>query len=189
MLPKKSPRGEESLLTSEAEQSIFNTRKKTHCFGAGREHFEKVYNPINLSPDVCVPGPGTYSDKTRDVGVNARKWSLKGRNFYLDNTKLALKKNIPDPCKYGDLQKMDALGVYFNSELLNSKAARMSQGDRFFDLKTRAPGPGTYEQLGEIRNLRQTVYHSPKIKNLHTTEIKLREIPDTTKVPGPGTYR
>lgn len=114
---------------------------------------------------------------------------MKGRNFYLDNTKLALRKNIPPPCTYGDLQKMDALGVYFNSELVNSKAARMSLGSRFFDVRALAPGPGTYEQLGEIRNLRQIAYHSPKIKNLHSTELQRREIPDHTKVPGPGSYR
>lgn len=73
----------------EADKSVFTLRKKTHCFGAGREHFEKVYNPINSQPDRCVPGPGTYSDKTMNIGVNARKYSLQARNFYLDDTALA----------------------------------------------------------------------------------------------------
>lgn len=77
----------------------------------------KVYNPNNLSPDACVPGPGSYTDKTQLIGVNARKTSLKARNFYLDNTKLALKRGIPSSDTYGDLQKMDPLGIYFNSEI------------------------------------------------------------------------
>jgi hypothetical protein len=83
-------------------KSLFKERKKTHCFGAGREHFTKIYNPCNPQPDAIVPGPGTYADSTRNVGVQARKWSLQARNIYMDNTSLALKRAVPDPCKYGD---------------------------------------------------------------------------------------
>ena len=91
---------------SETQHSIFLGRRKTHCFGAGREHFLKVYNP------------GTYSDKTTNIGVQARKYSLQARNFYLDATALALKRNFPSPVNYGDPQKMDSVGNYFSSELL-----------------------------------------------------------------------
>lgn len=86
----------------DSNRSLFRERKKTHCFGAGREHFEKVYNPVNVTPDSCVPGPGTYSDKTRNIAVEARKFSLTGRNIYMDPTSLALKRAIPPSNNYGD---------------------------------------------------------------------------------------
>ena len=99
-----------------SRNSLFKERKKTFCFGAGREHFEKVYNPASMTPDECVPGPGSYSDRTKNIAVNARKWSLQGRNMYMDSTSLALKRAIPSPSEYGDVNKMDSLGFYINSE-------------------------------------------------------------------------
>jgi hypothetical protein len=38
-----------------------------------------------MYPDAVVPGPGTYADATKLIGVNARKTSLKERKFYLDD--------------------------------------------------------------------------------------------------------
>ena len=38
-----------------------------------------------MYPDAVVPGPGTYVDATKLIGVNARKTSLKERKFYLDD--------------------------------------------------------------------------------------------------------
>lgn len=96
--------------------SLFKEKRKTFCFGAGREHFDKVFNPANVVPDSCVPGPGTYSDRTKNIAVNARKWSLQARNMYMDSTSLALKKAIPSPNEYGDVDKMTADGFYINSE-------------------------------------------------------------------------
>jgi hypothetical protein len=34
-------------LDSGRNGSFFKERKKTFCFGAGREHFEKVFNPAS----------------------------------------------------------------------------------------------------------------------------------------------
>ena len=31
----------------DSKRSLFKEPRKTHCFGAGREHFEKVYNPVS----------------------------------------------------------------------------------------------------------------------------------------------
>jgi len=80
----------------------FHSRKATHCFGAGREHFERVYNTANLKPDRVNPGPGTYTDKTRNIAVQACKWSLPARNLYMDSSSLAIKRGVPSPVSYGD---------------------------------------------------------------------------------------
>ncbi len=47
-----------------------------------------------------VPGPGTYTDGSKLIGVNARKSTLKERKFYLDNTVIALKNGVPGPGAY-----------------------------------------------------------------------------------------
>lgn len=57
-----------------------------------------------MVPDAIVPGPGTYTDGTMLIGVNARKSSLKERKFYLDNTEIALKNGIPGPGHYKNVQ-------------------------------------------------------------------------------------
>jgi len=53
-----------------------------------------------VTPDPIVPGPGTYTDGTKLIGVNARKSSIKERKFYLDNTEIALKNGVPGPGQY-----------------------------------------------------------------------------------------
>lgn len=85
-------------------------RKKTHCFGAGREHFERTHNPANLKPDPIVPGPGTYSDSTRNIAVQARKFSLNFRTLFEDATSQAMRKAVPSPATYGDVAKMGSKG-------------------------------------------------------------------------------
>ena len=93
--------------------------KKSFCFGAGREHFSKtVYNTGCLYPDPVVPGPGTYVDGTKLIGVNARKTSLKERKFYLDNFEIAIKKGVPAPGAYQDPCAMSAVGSYMSSEMM-----------------------------------------------------------------------
>ena len=44
-----------------------------------------------MYPDPAVPGPGTYVDGTKLIGVNARKTAMKERKFYLDNFEAAIK--------------------------------------------------------------------------------------------------
>ena len=62
---------------NESKTSVFGTKRKTFCFGAGREDFNKTcVNTKCLGADKIVPGPGQYADKTRDTGVNGRKFSL-----------------------------------------------------------------------------------------------------------------
>lgn len=87
----------------EIKQSNFGTKKKSYCFGAGREDFTKtVYNTGNMFPDPIVPGPGTYTDETKLIGVNARKTSLKERKFYMDVIDYAKKHSLPGPGTYQD---------------------------------------------------------------------------------------
>ena len=89
----------ESIRTSSA---YFKGKKKSFCFGAGREDFKKsVYNSKGY-PDAVVPGPGNYTDETKTIGVNARKWSLQARNIYLDDDEMARKLAIPGPGTYED---------------------------------------------------------------------------------------
>lgn len=55
--------------------------------------------------DPIVPGPTIYvNDKTTNIGVNARKTSLKERKFYLDDDEMARKLAIPGPGTYDDQQ-------------------------------------------------------------------------------------
>ena len=65
--------------------SLFGGKKKSFCFGTSREDFTKmVYNTTKMFSDPIVPGPGTYTDETKLIGVNTRKTTLKERKFYLD---------------------------------------------------------------------------------------------------------
>ena len=54
---------------SDHNANTFAARKKTFCFGAGRED-------LQIKKNLNAPGPGTYKDKSRDCGVNARKFSI-----------------------------------------------------------------------------------------------------------------
>ena len=86
-------------------KTVFGQPKKSYSFGAGREHFSKtVYNTQTMYPDAVVPGPGSYSDASKLIGVNARKTTLKERKFYLDDDEMAKKLAIPGPGTYNDQQ-------------------------------------------------------------------------------------
>ena len=94
----------------------FGSPKKTFCFGAGRENFSKtVTNTTNMYPDMANPGPGTYTDGTMLVGVNARKTALKERKFYMEVTRYAEKEAIPGPGSYEDTQAINKNGTYTSS--------------------------------------------------------------------------
>jgi len=80
----------------------FGKGKKSYCFGAGREDFSKKVINKTLYPDAIVPGPGSYADKTLDIGVNARKTTLKERKYYLDDEEWAKKLAVPGPGTYED---------------------------------------------------------------------------------------
>ena len=56
----------------------------------------------NLPADPLNPGPGTYTDKTLNIGCNAPSTTVHARNFYLDETKKALKRGVPGPGAYED---------------------------------------------------------------------------------------
>ena len=88
---------------SPSKTGAFGQPKKSFCFGAGRDDFSKtVYNTNTMYPDAVVPGPGTYTDETMLIGVNARKTALKERKFYLDDEEMALKIGNPGPGTYKD---------------------------------------------------------------------------------------
>ena len=74
------------------------------------------------------PGPAGYDDSSRNIGVNAKKWSLTNRNIYLDDTAMANKLGIPGPGNYENSVAMPATGSYPTSEFQNSKSSRMNTG-------------------------------------------------------------
>ena len=84
-------------------ETVFSQRKKSYCFGAGREDFAKtVVNIGNMPADAKNPGPGTYSDTTKNIALNARKYSLQPRTMYMNTIQAARKRNITGPGTYGD---------------------------------------------------------------------------------------
>ena len=96
---------------------MFGQPKKSYCFGAGREDFSKqVFNTGTMYPDAVVPGPGSYTDGTTLIGVNARKPTLKERKFYLDDEEMAKKLAVPGPGTYKDQEQLNSLGNYVNSQ-------------------------------------------------------------------------
>ena len=98
-------------------QEAFGSAKKTYCFGAGREDFEKaVTNTSTMYPDSDNPGPGYYTDETTLIGVNARKTAIKERKFYMDTVRYAKKNDIPGPGCYEDNQALHRTGVYVSSQ-------------------------------------------------------------------------
>ena len=78
------------------------------CFGTPRENIRSVQNVKNLGPDPVVPGPGTYSDTSKLIGVQSRKATIKARNFYMDATSLATKRGVPGPGHYEDQLSLDS---------------------------------------------------------------------------------
>ena len=70
-----------------------------------------------MYPDAIVPGPGTYTDETQLIGVNARKTALKERKFYLDDEEMALKIGNPGPGTYKDQQALAKDGTYISSQM------------------------------------------------------------------------
>lgn len=71
---------------------VYAKKKITFCFGTGREAMKSVTR--------TKPGPETYTDHSEDLGVNSRKSTLHGRNFYLDDGSLAIKRGVPGPGTY-----------------------------------------------------------------------------------------
>lgn len=65
-----------------------------------------------------MPGPGSYADKTMDTAVNARKYTLKERKFYLQDDEMALKLAVPGPGTYEDQQALDKFGSYASSQMV-----------------------------------------------------------------------
>lgn len=91
-------------------------QKVSFCFGNGREIFSKtVVNKDKIYTDATIPGPGSYTDHSKDLGKNALKYSLGPRNFYLDTTRDALRKGVPGPGYYKDQTALDPIGRYNTS--------------------------------------------------------------------------
>ena len=100
-------------LTSK-HSSLSKAGKKSFCFGAGREDVTKtsVVNRDKIYPDPIVPGPGTYTDKTKEMTMNSAKYSLAPRTIYLDDESMARKRGVPGPGSYEDQTKLDPVGKY-----------------------------------------------------------------------------
>lgn len=129
---------------------------KTFCFGTGREAYKKVVmDKKNLTPDIAVPGPGTYNP-LHPIGTNAKKFKLKYKITYGEPDMLAIKRAIPGVGTYEHTLRQNDDGVYnMNSEWSNSKSAKWGPyHDRFKRVTTTpmiTPGPGAHEQYGELK--------------------------------------
>ena len=76
--------------------------KKTYCFGAGRDDFNKTVNNINnLDPDPCNPGPLAYTP-LKPLGHQTPGAKLIFRHDNLDDDVVARKRAIPGPGTYED---------------------------------------------------------------------------------------
>ena len=70
-----------------------------------------------MYPDGANPGPGTYTDGTLLIGVNARKTTLKERKFYVDDERNAIRQAIPGPGHYDESLALDKEGTYISSQM------------------------------------------------------------------------
>jgi hypothetical protein len=85
---------------SKMKSFIDSPKKATFCFGAGREHFNRTCTNEKLYTDPTIPGPGSYTDSSRNIGVQARKMSLHGKIEGSDPATQAIKRNMPGPGTY-----------------------------------------------------------------------------------------
>jgi len=107
-----------------------NSPRRTFSFGAGREHFDKTCYNSKLYQDKIVPGPGTYTDNTRSVGVNGRKNSCHNKLYTNDPATESKKKGFPGPGTYKDISMAED-GKYHISTFNSSKASNFNTGRRF----------------------------------------------------------
>lgn len=77
------PLGTYKLDTSfNTENAIYMPKQLKYTFGnsAGRDDYNKVYNPMDNSPRgndaKLFPGPGEYKYKNMNIGVDAKKFSF-----------------------------------------------------------------------------------------------------------------
>jgi len=100
--------------------------------------------------------------------------------------------DIPGPGTYEDTQSLHKTGLYTNSQLNNSKAAKINTGRRFFSDDNKKPGPGEYEETGKIASGAQVCsnFHSTIVKNIGTTASRTQWGGNPRfRTPAPGTYR
>ena len=166
-------------------------KNRTYSFGAGREAFNKtVVNPDNVGADQSIPGPGTY-DPLHPLGQDAVGFKLKFKLDYLDDTKRALKRNIPAPGTYEDVLRMDPRGRYSSSQFFNSKSARWAKDERLRlppSTHYSVPGVGTHNHVG---NTGDTVQVASQFHTVATRIFGKEQRPEwhaRFNTPGPGTY-
>jgi hypothetical protein len=57
-----------------------STKANLFSFGAGRNAYEKVFNPARgSSNDPEIPGPGQYTVRIYTMGTEGRKYKMQGR--------------------------------------------------------------------------------------------------------------
>jgi len=185
---------------------IYMPKQLHYSFGvsAGREDYQKVFNPMNNSPRESdsrnSPGPGLYKYKNNAIGVDARKFSFltKPKNAQ-EPANIMIKSNVPGPGKYAPVIEMNKVGKYVLSTTPNSRAAAWSPTKvRFFDnqrQKKFIPGPGTYNPsdvdstngsyiTSNFRNLGNTKFIKPRVKEQFRSKTPANRV----VTPGPGTY-
>jgi len=62
----------------------------------------------------------------------------------------ARKHNLPGPGTYEDNLALHKTGFYASSQMNNSKASNFNTGRRFFSDDNKKPGPGYYNEAGNI---------------------------------------
>ena len=135
--------------------AVHNIKDRSFCFGTGREAFKKVVQcKDNLPSDPATPGPGMYKP-LKPIGADKVAFKFKHKLYYGTPDQIAIKKDCPSPCHYGDVAALNDKGTYnYNSEWNNTKAQRWSPSKKRFDetnlYKTANLGPGSHENHGEI---------------------------------------
>jgi hypothetical protein len=112
-------------------------------------------------------------------------FSLKSRNDFHDAARIAKKKNIPPPGHYEDTLALAPTGKYnCNSEWVNSKAQKWAPASDRFKLDRASyrfnPGPGTYNQHGELNKGHQ---HNSNFHSIKTPSFGIGERPDIQGSP------
>ena len=113
---------------------------------------------------------------------NTWTWHLRRSDRNFTNWKLRIKQIQVS------LKLDDSLWFLYR----NSKASRINTGRRFKTPLCFNPGPGQYDEIGNIGQSVHSLsnYQTPRVKNLRTTEQRPEwSIPVRMATPGPGTYR
>ena len=139
------------------------------------------------------PGPGAYNITPEDFGKFANKYSMRAKASPPRTLYPAPRSQTPGPGSYHPRIDINALGVYFASNVPSSRAPRISPSCeivRKVPLRMVGPGPGAYDPKTNIS--KDGAYF---VSNIHSTQCRSfgKEVRSHSvhrlQTPGPGSYR